>query len=116
MAKIVLFAFNGEMTCFVHALLNALDLEAKGHQVQLVVEGTATKLAPLFGQPAGPFAGLFGQVREKGLLAGVCRACAAKMETLAQVEALGLPILDGMSGHAAMEPFIAQGYQVITFG
>jgi hypothetical protein len=114
--KLALFAFNGEITCFAHAMLNALDLHAQGHEVVLVVEGTATKLAPQFAGGYGPFGQLFDKVRQQGLLAGICRACAAKMATLEEVERLGLPILDDMSGHAGMGAFIQQGYEIITFG
>lgn len=115
MGKLALFAFNGEIACFAHAMLNALDLHRHGHQVRLVVEGTATKLAPQFGAGYGPFGGLFDQVRQASLLAGLCRACAAKSATLEEAERLGLPILDDMSGHAGMAPFIQQGFDIITF-
>lgn len=115
MDKVALFAFNGEMMCFVHALLNALDLKAKGREVRLVVEGAAVKLAPEFAG-GGTFGELFLKVREQGLLAGFCRACSAKLGVLDQVERLGLPLLDDMQGHAGMAPFLDQGYQVITFG
>jgi hypothetical protein len=114
--KLALFAFNGEMICFVHATLNALDLRYQGHEVALVVEGTATKLAPQFAGGYGPFGHLFDQVRQQDLLAGICRACSAKMATLEEVERLGLPLLDDMSGHAGMSPFIQQGFEIITFG
>jgi len=33
MKKVALFAFNGESLCFVHVLLNALDLKDKGYEV-----------------------------------------------------------------------------------
>lgn len=115
MSKVAVFAFNGEMLCFVHALLNALDLKAKGHEVRLVVEGTAVKLAPEFAGGGG-FGELFLKVREQGLLAGFCRACSTKLGVLAEVERLGLPLLADMQGHAGMAPFLEQGYQVITFG
>ena len=115
MSKLALFAFNGEMACFAHALLNALDLHGQGHLVRLVVEGTAAKLAGHFGGGYGPHGGLFDQVRLQGLLAGVCRACAAKAASLDEAERLGLPIQEDMSGHAGMAPFIEQGYSIITF-
>ncbi len=115
MPKVAIFAFNGEMTCFVHALLNVLDLKARGAEARLVVEGTATKLAGEFaGQ--GAFGQLFRQVLEQGLLAGFCQACAEKMGSLEEARRLGLPLLNDMKGHAGMAPFLAQGYQVITFG
>ena len=46
MKKVVLFAFNGEPMCFVHVLLNALDMKEKGFEVRVVIEGAATKLIP----------------------------------------------------------------------
>ncbi len=113
--KVALFAFNGEILCFVHALLNALDLKAQGHEARLVVEGTAVKLAHEFaGQ--GSFGQLFLKVLEQGLLAGFCQACSAKLGSLEEVKRLGLPLLSDMQGHAGMAPFLAQGYQIITFG
>lgn len=115
MNKVAIFAFNGEMMCFVHALLNALDLKAKGHDVRLVVEGTATRLAPEFAG-GGSFSELFLKVREQGLLAGFCQACSAKMGVADDVRRLGLPLLSDMQGHAGVAPFLDQGYQVITFG
>ncbi|MFP4067824.1 MAG: hypothetical protein ACLFS5_10045 [Spirochaetaceae bacterium] len=39
MRKFALFAFNGDPMCFVHVLLNALDIKEQGHEVALVVEG-----------------------------------------------------------------------------
>ena len=115
MDKVVLFAFNGEPMCFVHALLNALDLGAKGHEVKLVVEGSATKLAPELDQAQGPLGPLFEKVKQAGLLAGFCRACSHKMGVLAEVQRQGLPLLDDMQGHPSMAAFMDQGYTVITF-
>ena len=33
MKKVVLFAFNGDFMCFIHVLLNALDMHEKGYEV-----------------------------------------------------------------------------------
>ena len=33
MKKVVLFAFNGELMCFIHVLLNALDMNERGHEL-----------------------------------------------------------------------------------
>ena len=35
MRKFVLFAFNGELMCFIHVLLNALDMQEKGFDVKI---------------------------------------------------------------------------------
>ncbi len=46
MTTIALFAFNGEPMCFLHVLLNALDMKARGFGVKLVLEGASVKLVP----------------------------------------------------------------------
>ena len=46
MKKFALFVFNGDPMCFIHVLLNALDMNTKGHQAAIVVEGAATRLVP----------------------------------------------------------------------
>ena len=42
MKKFALFAYNGDFMCFIHVLLNALDMKKRGHEVKLVIEGAAT--------------------------------------------------------------------------
>ena len=114
--KAALFAFNGEPMCFVHVLLNALDMQAKGHEAVVVIEGSATALVRTFhDDPRAPFAPMYRKAKDAGLIAGVCKACAAKMESLDAAVAEGLTLLDDMSGHPSMTAFIDRGYQVYTF-
>jgi hypothetical protein len=95
--------------------LNVLDLEEKGYNAALVVEGQATALITKLAQPHNPMHALYAKCKEKGLIKGVCRACAAKMKVLEEVKAQDLPILDNMSGHPSMAEFMQKGYRVITF-
>lgn len=113
--KVVLVAFNGEPMCFVHVLFNALDMEQKGYEVKVVIEGSATKVANELNDQGKPFGKLYLEVREKGLIDCVCQACSAKMEVLKGIEAQGLPLCNEMSGHPSLEKYIEQGYHVITF-
>ena len=53
--KYALFAFNGDPMCFIHVILNALDLNQKGYEVKVIVEGSATKLADQFQDKSNPF-------------------------------------------------------------
>ena len=111
-----LFAFNGDPMCFVHVLLNALDLKDRGYDVVIVIEGSATKLVETFhDDPDAPFIGLYQRVKEQGLIAGVCKACSAKMGVLEAVEAEQLPLLGDMSGHPSMGSFLIRGYKIYTF-
>jgi hypothetical protein len=113
--KIALFAFNGDPMCFIHVLLNALDLSDKDYEIKLVIEGSATKLIPELDKDDHPLHKLYERAKEKVLLVGACKACSQKMGTLKAAEAQGLHILADMSGHPSMERFIEQGYKIITF-
>jgi hypothetical protein len=115
MNKYALFAFNGEAMCFIHVLLNGLDLKAKGQEVKIVIEGAACRLVPELGEAGHPFHQLYTKAQEAGLIAGVCKACAQKMGGLEAARAQGLSILEDMSGHAGMAPYILEGYRIITF-
>lgn len=115
MGKYALFAFNGEAMCFVHVLLNGLNLKAKGHEVKIIIEGAACGLIPELGEAGHPFHQLYVKAREAGLLDGVCKACAQKMGSLDAARAQSLAIREDMSGHAGMAPYILEGYQIITF-
>lgn len=115
MKKIALFAFNGEPMCFIHVLLNALNMKTAGYDVKVIIEGAATKLIPELVEEGNPLAVLYRNVREKGLIEGACRACANRMGSLKAAEEQGLRLLDDMSGHPGMARYINNGYEVITF-
>lgn len=115
MKKIVLFAFNGEPMCFIHVLLNALNMKTAGHDVKVVIEGAATKLIPELTEEGNPLAVFYRSAREKGLIEGACKACANKTGSLKAAEEQGLRLLDDMSGHPGMARYINNGYEVITF-
>jgi hypothetical protein len=115
MKKIVLFAFNGEPMCFVHALLTALDMNERKYDVKLVIEGTATKLVEKLADREAQFADLYARVKEKKLIDCVCRACSHKTGSLMSAEEQGLPICAELKGHPSMARYIDEGFEVITF-
>lgn len=115
MEKAVLFAFRGEIPCFVHVMLNAIDMREKGFEVQVVLEGESSRVLAQLSRPEHPMHALFEKTKAQGLFAGACKACAHAMGALAAVEAEGLPLLDAMHGHAGMAEWVLKGYRVITF-
>jgi len=115
MDKVALIAFNGDPLCFIHVLLNALDFREKGFEVGVVIEGSATRLVAELDKPGHPLHALYLKVKERGLLLGVCKACAGKMGTLEAARSQGLRLLEDMSGHPSMAGFQRQGHRVITF-
>lgn len=115
MKRVMLFAFNGELMCFVHVLLNALDMNEKGYDVRIVVEGSATKLISELAREGNPMFRLYRKATAQDLFEGACRACSAKMKVSEAIEKEGLPFLDDMSGHPGMAKYLDEGYQVIAF-
>ena len=113
--KVVLVAFNGEPMCFAHVLLNAVDMEERGFDVKVVIEGTATKMVSVLNDPDKPFAGLYEKVKEKNLIDCVCQACAAKMDALVAAKAQELPVCGEMNGHPSLARYLEDGYRVMTF-
>jgi hypothetical protein len=115
MKKVALFAYNGEFMCFIHVLLNALDMNEKGYDVKIVIEGAATKLVPELAQEANPMLRLYEKAKGLELVDGVCKACANKMGTLEAAQDQGLRLLDEMTGHPSMARYMEEGFEVITF-
>lgn len=115
MEKVALVAFNGEAMCFVHVLLNGLDMAGQGLDVRLIIEGAAVKLIPELAKPENEFHRLWTKTLEKGLLDAVCRACSNKMGVLDRVQELNLPLAGEMSGHPSLGRYLAAGYKIITF-
>jgi len=115
MQKAVLFVFNGDPMCFVHVLLNALDMHTKGCETKIVVEGSATKLIAEIENTDHPLHGLWEKCRKQELIDGACKACSQKMGTSDAARQQDLPLLDGMNGHPGMQAYRQQGFEVITF-
>jgi hypothetical protein len=114
MKKTAVFAFNGNLTCFAHALLNVLDLHAKGYVSTLVIEGASCKLLKELNTEGTPFHAQYRQVIEKDLLSCVCKACCAKLGSLEEAKNQGLPLGADMAGHPSMERYIREGFDIIT--
>ncbi|TXT55517.1 MAG: Cytoplasmic protein [Promethearchaeota archaeon] len=115
MGKYALFAFNGDPMCFIHVILNALDLNEKGNEVKVIIEGSACKLAEEFRNNDNPMFNLYKKLEDSGLIDCFCKACSNKMGTLEIVKDYEFPLCDEMTGHPSMGKYIDQGFEIITF-
>lgn len=113
--KYALFAFNGDPMCFIHVILNALEIHKKGYEVKVIIEGSATKLVDQFEDKKNPFYDKYQELKNSRLIDCFCKACSNKMGTLKKVEDLGFPTCAELMGHPSMEKYIEQGYSIITF-
>lgn len=115
MKKMALFVFNGDPMCFIHVLLNALDMKERGDEPRIVLEGASTKLLPELALQEHPLHGLWEKVKAAGLVAGVCKACSRKLGSFEEAQRQGLAILEDMNGHPGIAGFQQNGYEIITF-
>ncbi len=98
----------------VHAFLWALDLSNAGSNVCLVFEGRSPAWLPLLADPLHPQHPLYNRLKEKRLIAGVCRACAVDAGVEEAVRQQGIDLLDTASGHASLQPFVKRGAIVVA--
>ena len=115
MNKFALFVFNGDPMCFIHVLLNALEMKEKNHDPRIIMEGASVKLIPELVKAGNPLNMLWKKVIDQGLVEGVCKACSSKLGTLDDAKKQGLTLLDTMSGHPAMSDYRDKGFEIITF-
>ena len=113
--KVLLYVFRDSEICFVHVLLNALDMHKKGFIVKIILEGPSCTLPAKLAKPDAKFHKLYLQVKELGLIDCVCKACANLLNASDDCTAENLALKGEMSGHPALSDYILDGYQVITF-
>ncbi len=111
MKKIAFFPFKGEKMCFMHILINALDLHEKGVDTKIIVEGEAVKLIKVLEEEDHK---LYKKVKEAGIFDSICKACSAQMGVLEYNETTGIPIKGNANGHPAIYDYISEGYDIIT--
>ena len=115
MKKTIFFAFRGDAMCFVHVLLNALNMAEKGMEGKIVIEGDAVKLIPEMAKSGHFLNQLYNKVRDENLIIGACRACSTKLGVAAAIEEEGIELIGNMSGHPAVSDYIEQDWTVLTF-
>lgn len=115
MKKIALVAYNGELMCFSHVMLYALDFAEKGYEVRVVLEGAATALITELNIPGKPFNELYSKMKDQGLISAVCLACSRKMGSFEEAERQGLNLVGDMQGHPSLEGLVAEGFTILSF-
>ncbi|WP_457553656.1 cytoplasmic protein [Desulfobacula sp.] len=113
--KKVIFAFRGDPLCFIHVLLNGIDLHERGQEGLIVIEGEAVTLVPQMSKPDHFLFTLYKKAKTLGILHGACKACSIKLKVEKEIESQGIPFIGDMSGHPSMGSFIEKGYEIITF-
>lgn len=111
MNKVLFYAMNGDKMCFLHVLLNALDLSEAGAEVKIIFEGSSVKLPSLLDEEKNK---LYLKALDAGLVAGICNACSRALGVYDANAELGLPLLDDMKGHAGIRSYIESGWEIVS--
>lgn len=109
--KFAFFPFKGEKMCFMHVLINVLDLNEKGLEAKIIVEGEAVKLIKVLEDEKNE---LYLKTKQLGLFDSICQACSHQMGVLEYNKQTGIPIKGNAKGHPAMYDYIEKGYEIIT--
>jgi hypothetical protein len=115
--KLLFVVFTNDNCRRNHAFMYAIDLAKHGHVVRLILEGDATQGLR---DREGRFGELLEEAQTLGLVAGVCKTASGGCKTPSRdvtgiTHEIGLPLLDTLDGHAGIEPFVSEGYEIITF-
>jgi hypothetical protein len=85
--------------------------------VRLILEGEA---AQSLRDREGRFGELLEAARALGLIVGVCKTASGGCQSPSRdvtglAHELGLPLVDTLGGHAGVESFVSEGFEIVTF-
>jgi hypothetical protein len=110
MDKQLFVIFNDNKGIFTHVLLNVFDFHEKGYDVGVVFESVGCKL---INEYEGKEYEKWERLKNKKLVAAVCKVCAKSVGALESAERQNLPIRDELFGHPPLEEWVKQGYKLI---
>ncbi|MDD2334107.1 MAG: hypothetical protein PHD38_06875 [Mesotoga sp.] len=113
--EVLILAFEGKKSCFLHALLNALDMFEKGFAVSVVMEGESPSLMKEITNEKDPVHEIYIEAKKRGLIKAVCYGCSKMMGVLEIVEKEGLPLNGDMRNHVPLATYVERGAEIITF-
>ena len=119
--KLLFLLFSDDTCRQNHAFMYALDLHKKGYEVRIIIEGLATKVLTEIALADSRTGELLREAHQVGILAGACArassGCASgdpDRDVAEIARTHGIVLLSDMDGHANIEPFVRNGYEVVT--
>lgn len=122
MKRKILFVLFADDECRqAHAFWYALELNRHGHDTRLILEGGATRLLEELDHPESSLGSLLRETQAAGLLVGSCHRASvgcgsteASSDAVLAAKAHGIALLADMGGHAAIEPYVRDGYEIVV--
>jgi sulfur relay (sulfurtransferase) complex TusBCD TusD component (DsrE family) len=96
----------------------AIELDDAGHDVELYLDGEATKWTTAFTEdPDRPFAHKWRTIQSRGLLTGACGYCADAFDATDAARRANVSLLSDSGEHApAVGTLATEGYELLTIG
>ena len=119
--KFMFLLFTDEQCRLNHAFMYAIDMRKKGYEVRIIIEGPSTQCLGRLAE-GGKFPGLFREAHSLGLIAGACKTASGGCSTgkkdrnVADIAGeSGVKMLADLDGHAGIETFVNEGYEIMVF-
>ncbi|MCJ7737353.1 MAG: cytoplasmic protein [Anaerolineae bacterium] len=114
--KVAIFLFAGpERPCrMIHTFIWALDIQRRGGEVKVVLEGEAPRWLLVLPDPEHGRHNLYQMVKDAGLIDAVCKACAVQARALEAAAEEGLRLVHDASGHVSLMPYAEGGFRIVT--
>jgi len=114
--KVTLFLFAGpEAPCrLVHSLIFARDIEDRGGEARISLEGAAPEWLLQLPNPEHRFHSMYEQAKTSGLIDSMCRACASQAGATEAAEREALRLVGDAYGHVSLAPYLDDGFAIVT--
>jgi hypothetical protein len=119
--KLLFLLFSDDACRQNHALMYGIDLYQKGHEVKILIEGQATRVLNEITDPDSHTGELLRQAHKIGIVAGTCARASSGCSSndparnVAEIaRAHGIDLLSDMDGHAGIESFVHDGYEIVA--
>lgn len=114
---ILLNAGTDDVGPTANGLEYALDLDEGGYDVELYLDGVATRWAGhLEAHPDHPVGEYFEQAEERGILVGACNYCAGAFDAREGIEARGIEYVGEEGEHGPDVSELAETRELLTVG
>ncbi len=112
--KYAIFLFNDDEMCMLHVFLYLRELNERGCEAKLIIEGKATVIPAKYAE-GSIISRHYQEAKERGWIDCICKACSAKMGSLKDAEREGLNVCSDLNGHVSLARYIDEGYEVLVF-
>lgn len=114
---VLLNASTDDVGPAANGLEYALDLDQGGNDVEVYLDGAATKWADrLEAKPDHPVAEHFEEAEERGLIAGACAHCTEAFDATEGIEARDIDMVGEDGGHGPDISELAETHELLPIG